>query len=268
MFIHYLVTRFNIKVTHFGPEQMNSPELDLQWHIKRLDIFLQFCSPSVLEQTNRKFTWLIYFDPETPPGILEQIQFLRNSDIKTEFIFIEDFSGMLEDLNQRIKSSSAPFVITTRLDNDDVIANSFIDDIQISFIPQHATIINFTMGYEYNIRKKILTKWNTRLKNQFISIIEKRDAQDVKSIYGFPHWRLPMNSTIINVASQPNWIYLGHQLNYSGLPVTGIPFFKKPEELKRFPSSIREIPLSFTQTMFYTFTWLPRVIKRRLKKRQ
>jgi hypothetical protein len=266
MFIHYLVTRFNIKVTHFGPEQMNSPEMDLDWLNKRLDLFLKFCAPSVLEQTNNKFTWLIYFDPATPQSILEKIQFLKTNIIQTEFIFIGNYEMMIEDLKQRIKNTPASFVITSRLDNDDVISNSFIDDIQKSFVPRHDTIINFMMGYEYNIRKHILTKWNARSKNQFISIIEERDALEVKSIYGFPHWRLPVNSAIINIISQPNWIYLGHNLNHSSLPVTGIPLYQKPEGLKRFPYSIRKVPISFTQTMLYSFAWLPRVIKRRFKK--
>lgn len=265
MYTHYLITRFNVKVTHYGPESMDSPAMDSTWLAARLNLFLNYCAPSVLEQTNKKFKWLIYFDPGTPIAILDKIQFLKKSEIVTEFILIPDYTAMLEDLVKKIKKAPTPFVITTRLDNDDVISNVFINDIQNAARPQHNLIINFTMGYEYNLLKRILTKWNARFQNQFITIIEARDAPDIQSIYGFPHWRPPVNATILNIRGKSYWIYIGHELNYSGLAMTGIPIFIKPEEFKLFPANAGSIRISILNTLRYAMSWLPRVIRRRLK---
>ena len=265
MYTHYLITRFNVKVTHFGPESMDSPPMDPSWLSKRLNLFIKYCAPSVLAQTNKNFKWLIYFDPDTSTSVLDKINFLKKSEIDTEFIFTANFAAMLEDLVQKIKKASTPFVINTRLDNDDVISNVFINDIQNAAHPQHNLIINFTRGFEYNILNRILTKWNERFQNQFISIIESRDASDIKSIYGFPHWRPPANATILNIYDKPYWIYLGHALNYSRLAIAGIPLFIKPEELKLFPANEGSIRISVLNTMKYAISWLPRVIRRRLK---
>lgn len=265
MFTHYLVTRFNIRISGYGPESMNSPEMNTEWLTERLRLFLKYCAPSVMEQTNKHFTWLIYLDHGTPQNITERIQFPEKDKITAELVFSKDFSMMLQDLVQKIKNSTTPYVITSRLDNDDIISKYFIDDIQRAFQPHHGMIINFTRGYEFNLRKHVLTKWNARFKNQFISIIEKRESNDIKSIYGFPHWRDPADSSILNIAGQPYWIYIGHQLNHSGLPITGIPFFSRPNDLNLFPVSIREIRLSFPQTIWYTLKWLPKVFRRRWK---
>src|SRR5687768_2976076 len=128
MFTHYLITRFNIRVSDRGPEHMNSPEMDLNWLTDRLHLFLKYCVPSVLEQVNKNFTWLIYLDHHTPRSILDQINFLCESAISTELIFIDDYSNLLKDLKEKIKQANSPYVITSRLDNDDIISRSFIND--------------------------------------------------------------------------------------------------------------------------------------------
>src|SRR5688500_283747 len=265
MFTHYLITRFNIRVSDRGPEHMHSPEMDLKWLTERLHLFLQYCVPSVLEQVNKNFTWLIYLDRHTPVSILKQINFLNESEVSTEIIFIDDYDNLVQDLVRKIKQANSPYVITSRLDNDDSISRSFINDIQRAFRPLNGMIINFPKGYEYNIQQRVFTKWNRRFKNQFMSLIESCDADDVQSVYGFPHWKVPPTSSIVNIEQKPNWIYLGHHLNYSNLPITGIPLFVKPGELKLFPQAIRQAPISISNTLKYTLTWLPRVMKRRWK---
>ena len=73
MFIHYLITRVNIRVSAYGPEKMDSPAMDDAWLNDRIELFLRFCIPSVLEQTSKNLTWLIYFDPATPSFVFEKL---------------------------------------------------------------------------------------------------------------------------------------------------------------------------------------------------
>lgn len=264
MFTHYLITRFNIKVAHYGPERMNSPEMDLEWLSIRLELFLKYCAPSVLEQSNKQFLWLIYLDPETPKTIQEKLDFLK-AEMKMEFRYVADYPMMMNDILQMIKSVSTPYVITSRLDNDDIISKYFIQDVQAAFKPQHQLIINFTKGFEYSFLINVLIKWNVRYKNQFISLIEDRNAPDVQSIYGFPHWRPPVKSTIVNITGKPYWIHVKHELNHSGSVISGIPCFLKPAALKVFPETVRKIQVSMIQTFKYSLQWFPQMVKRRLK---
>jgi|SRR5687768_15659138 len=263
MFIHYLITRFNIKVSQRGPETMDSPDMNLEWLSERMHLFKKYCAPSVLEQVNTKFTWLIYLNPDTPITIMQQLEFLIKCNIKTELVFANDYEQMIKDIVGKIKNAPSPYVITSRLDNDDIISRFFIRDVQKSFKPHHSTIINFNSGFEYSTLDRVLKKWNTRHHNQFISIIEEKEAPEIHSIYGFPHWGLPRNSEIINISGQVYWIYLRHDLNYSGSAITGIPYFLKLKALDMFPLSMRRMPISFINTFQYATKWLPAMLKRR-----
>lgn len=264
MFLHYLVTRFNIRVDSHGPEVMVSPAMDDDWLQSRLFYFQQYCIPSVLDQSQTDFTWLIYFDTETPNHILEALDFLTSASIKIEFRFVNSYDSMIRDLQKLIRSGEKPFVITSRLDNDDVLGRNFIHLVQSSFRQQHHTVINFLCGYEYSLQSRVLKLWNVRYKNQFISLIESVTAPDITSVYGFPHWRLPPDAYIINLQGAPQWLYLRHSHNYSDSKITGIPQIIRPEALKNFPKSIQALKFSFFGTLRYAARWLPHVIRRRL----
>ena len=177
MFIHFLITRFNIKISGSGPEKMTSPFMTAQWLSQRLNLFLTYCVPSVLEQTNKNFIWLLYFDRDSPKFILDQITFLKNQSPEVRILLVGDYNEMLGDISSTIKSSQQPFAITSRLDNDDLISKDFIERVQNAFVPHHNTIINFNSGLEFSIWDKVMKKWNNRPHNQFISVFAKATVE-------------------------------------------------------------------------------------------
>lgn len=264
MFTHYLITRFNIKVSNFGPERMDSPPMTEDWLNDRLKLFLTYTVPSALAQTTTNFRWLIYFDPDTPRSILGKVQFLLNGPVPVEIVFVNDYQAMLDDLVTRARNMPTSYIMTSRMDNDDMISCHFIQKVQEAFVPQHDTIINLNAGFEYSMEDQVLKKWNTRFKNQFITLIEKTDNTNLQSVYGFPHWRLPAGAHVINIPGKPYWIYLRHELNYSEGKITGIPVFVKPASLDDFPVSVSKLHLSSTHTFHYALRWFPKMLKRRL----
>ncbi|HUR31639.1 MAG TPA: glycosyltransferase [Saprospiraceae bacterium] len=259
MFIHFLITRFNIKISGFGPERMTSPFMTEEWLTQRLDLFLTYCVPSVLEQTNKNFTWLVYFDRSTPGFILEKVSFLKNKSPDVRIILVDDYDEMLLDIRAKIKSSQKPFVITSRLDNDDIISNEYIERIQHNFSPVHNTIFNFKSGLEFSIRKNVMKKWNNRPHNQFISLVEDVGRLSTGSIYSFAHWKAPLIGHIINIEGEPFWIYIGHENNYSEQKVRALPVFT-PKNLTMFPKIIRQAKLSWINTLIYTIKWIPDIM--------
>ncbi|MDZ4748609.1 MAG: glycosyltransferase [Saprospiraceae bacterium] len=260
MFTHLLITRFNIKVSGLGPEGLDSSSVNEHWFEERMKLFEMICAPSVLGQTNTNFTWLIYVDPTTD---LERFTLLKDSPIAIELIFAEDFLAMKRDIISRIRAVSSPYVITSRMDNDDVVSSIYIQTIQDAFQQKDKLIINLNSGFDYHSQVHLLTKWNKRFRNGFMSLIEAQNAASIYSVYGFPHWKPPVDFAIHNCDGPPYWIYWRHGVNYSNQETKGIPVFIKPD-MSAFPTAVRAITISFKNTTRYLLEWMPRVIKRRM----
>jgi hypothetical protein len=261
VFTHYLITRFNIRVSGKGPEVLDSVGTNQEWFEERMRLFKLYCAPSVMEQTNTNFKWLIYFYPATP---IDEIRYLLNGRVPVEFIFTEDFHSMLKDIEDKIRNASSHYVMTSRIDNDDAISGIFIQSIQNVYRPVDKTIINPNSGYIYEASNQLLTRWNKRYRNQFLSIIEHKHADILYTVYGFPHYKPPPEARIINIEGPPYWIYWRHSHNFSDQRRTGIPIFFK-NKLKVYPIAVRTIPISWKNTASYAFLWFPEVLKRRLK---
>jgi hypothetical protein len=61
-FHHFVLTRFNVKIGLGGGESV-AP--NLEWLVHRFDLFDKFCFPSVRNQSNLNFKWLVFFDVDT-----------------------------------------------------------------------------------------------------------------------------------------------------------------------------------------------------------
>ncbi len=264
MFIHYLITRFNVKISEHGPERMNSPVIDDRWLHQRIELFLTYCVPSVLNQKNKQFHWLIYLDVDTPQFVLNKIEYLKHLDRGIVFFFVADFNQMLNHIRKEFEKSKLPYIISSRLDNDDMVGDQFIQCIQDAFIPQPNTMININAGYVYHAGNKVLTKWRNKYTNQFSSIIEAKSTGHFITIYGFPHWKPPFQSQTQNVLDIPCWMEMVHPDNNRPRTSLGIPIFFT-NSIQNFPPVMRALKISLSQTILYGLRWFPSVILRRLR---
>lgn len=263
MYKHFLVTRFNVRMTGPSPERLSPFVMDHAWLTKRLDFFLRFCLPAVASQTNTNFTWLIYFDVNTPTECLDNVRHVLSLPFPVEFCFVNDFDELLTHLRHRAIPEKGHFTITTRLDNDDIISPDFIHMIQDAFISEAPTMINISVGYVFYFRLGLLTKWNNKKTNQFSSIIEFGDHQSLYTIYGFPHWKPPEECKTISILHQPGWIEMVHDGNNRQRKLVGIPVFSN-KALKAFKVNTAEFQLSFWCSLKYASQWMPRMILRKL----
>ena len=67
---HVLLTRFNLPSK--GHESLVRAQEN--WLKNRVMLFERYCLPSVLAQTCRSFSWIIYFDPESPVWLLDWVR--------------------------------------------------------------------------------------------------------------------------------------------------------------------------------------------------
>jgi hypothetical protein len=263
-FTHYLISRFNIRVKTYGPEPLDSSAIDPFYIQQRLKLFEDYCLPSVRSQVSKNFSWLIYFDVDTDPQLLNRVQQITGSEIPVLLIRVPDFEGMLSDLRERIRVLTTPYVLTTRLDNDDLISENFIAAVQRHFIKTDGLVINFTRGFEIDLNRHYIKKWNDRPKNQFITLMEKRGSEKALTIYGFPHYALPPDLPVLYDRNDYQWAYTRHGYNYSPQKINARPVFQM-KRLRSFPFLYNGFSLSFTHTAMYTLQWFAKRTVRKIE---
>jgi hypothetical protein len=118
---HFIFTRFNDKWdSKKDIELANGKNINSEiWLKHRFELFKKYYIPSIKKQTVKNFKIILTGSIKTPKNILNY--FKDNNLIFTENSHVEYLN------NQNIKSK---FLITARLDNDDFIADNFIEEIQ------------------------------------------------------------------------------------------------------------------------------------------
>ena len=129
-FTHVIMTRFNVE----RPNRHDPMRLDPDWLARRFDLFEKYCLPSVAAQTAGNFTWMVYFDAATPQPLRDRIEACRRV-----FPFVPYFAGAisaafwprsLEETLVEEGPGRTPWLLTTRFDNDDALANDHVARLQ------------------------------------------------------------------------------------------------------------------------------------------
>ncbi len=213
-FTHYLITRFNVPVKNWDRDKAGQRVLDDEWMKERLSLFTSYCTPTIANQSVKDFTWLIYCDTKTSPDFLAIIQQAIDGIPGAIIRKAENFEMVLIDFRKILSDDPSPYVITSRLDNDDGLGPNFIREVQASFIPMDRLIINFSKGVLYDFQKHILNEVRSSPYNPYGSLIEENQAGRMYlSIFGYPHGQPPEGSSVINLSSRFAWLKIIHQRN-------------------------------------------------------
>ena len=179
----------------------------------RLELFQNFCLPGVLAQTNKNFTWLIYFDTSTDPKFKSKIY-----ELLSGYDFIRHFyiDGM-PDFNPSIVSfieddaQTADFIISSRLDNDDCIHRDFIAEIQKQFNQQDFMAIDVVKGYSMQISPEYMLGKKEHVFNPFLSLIEAK--KDFQTIWKTDHNLWKKEDRVIKIKDKRLWLSIIHNKN-------------------------------------------------------
>lgn len=249
-FTHYLITRFNVPVNNWETDKNGRPVLDHQWMENRLELFAQYCVPTIAQQTQKAFQWLIYGDRQTKEIFLERIRELTADIPQAEVVLVDHFDELLIDLRKRMASAGTPFVISSRLDNDDGLGLHYIANVQEHFSAVDKRIINFTHGILYDRSRGVLTEIRNSLRNHYGSLIESvQDEKPLITVMGYPHGIPPEGSTLVDVPANYAWLKVIHDRNMAS-KANGIPTFRKdiPAAFNLAPDSIN---VSWTNTLWF-----------------
>ena len=161
---------------------------------ERMPLFYK-CRDTVLSQGG-DFEWVICMDPRTPEMYLRRI-------VTDPRIIIANIHPMAYFMDKKIEE---PWLITTRLDNDDLYEPGAVRAIQNCFTEQEIIIDLVYEQYELRTRKKSSSKrYNPN--SPFLSLIEKTD-KEIKTCYARPHHKMSQDWPVGIYASRQVLAYM------------------------------------------------------------
>jgi hypothetical protein len=214
LFRHFLSTRFNVKIGDWNTTKKGELLLNDIWMEDRFKLFETYCLPSVKNQSNQNLTWCIYFDTNTAQVYRNRIKKLADTYPNIHVFFIDSINELRPNLISFINSvkEGYQYIITSRLDTDDLLHEDYIKTVQNLFKPVHNTLIDLRSGYQVSIENN-----STEIRNYcndfnpFISLIEKQE--DVKTIFNKMHKDWVNTDKVIIYNKSRLWIELVHNKN-------------------------------------------------------
>jgi len=211
---HFLITRFNLKKKGWETTKNNEKIQTEEWLRHRFELFELYCLPSVINQSNQDFIWYVFFDISTPELYRKKVDAIAENYQNFRPFYIDGREGLEESVMQEMKKDikKEEFVITSRLDNDDIIHKDFIQSIQKSFQPVSNTVIDLREGYQL-----ILDKNRNEIReyihpfNQFVSLIEK--SRNFRTVLDQMHYSWVTSDNIVVYDKKRLWIEIVHQKN-------------------------------------------------------
>lgn len=215
-FKHIVITRFNLS-KRWAIDKAENSVLNEEWLDHRYQLFEDFCFPSLKSQTCQNFEWWVYFDEN-----LDSQYKLKNEELNKRFnnfmpkyeCSYDDFEiNMPKDLQAKIADEKIKCLITTRLDNDDVLAKDTVEIIQAKTQFNDFYLLEIPFGYTLEIGCiSILRRVETYL-NPFVSLVEKvSNGYEVKSVYFQQHNKWTNVKSKI-ISREPQWIQVIHDRN-------------------------------------------------------
>ncbi|MGY1727505.1 glycosyltransferase [Geodermatophilus sp. SYSU D01062] len=203
---HVLLTRFNLPSR--GHESLVRAQDN--WLRDRVGLFERHCLPSVLAQTRRDFSWLVYFDPASPDWLIEWI---RDHERRGSFtpLFREEVprADLLADI-RAVAGDRPGDLLTTNLDNDDGLARDFVARLQDAAVPAERAALY--VGDGLIVRGDRVYRRLDRY-NAFCSVRETWD--DPVTCWSDWHIGLADHMPAVILRGDPGWLQVVHGGNVS-----------------------------------------------------
>ena len=258
MFQHLLITRFNLKNPDWIVTKNNETLLDNSWMEERIELFKNYCLPSIVNQTNKNFKWLLFFDTSTAENFRNSITDLIKNYAFIEVLYIDGMPNFNKSILDYISNnlSGFPYLITSRIDNDDCVSKFFIDEVQQNFNQQNFMAFDYIKGYTLQVEPKVLLGKKEHIFNPFISLIEKNE--NPKTVWHYVHNQWKKEPRVTQITNKRIWMSIIHEKNkvnefdgYGNIDWNSIN--KEFILSKKMNSFVKEKIVSFNQWWFTSF---------------
>lgn len=267
---HYILTRFNLAL--WPHDKLGNKNGTIEWLKQRCVVFERFCLPSVAAQTSKDFEWILLVNSETPDEYREKIESYKEICPQICVVYVKSehnrrFAAVFKQVVQ--KKATADRVITTYLDNDDCMGETFVEDVQarLKEYPDK-TFLYYKDGYQFFTEYGLMLKIRYQ-RNHFPSAIESREG--LRTVYGYAgHYYVDQvpDVKVELVEGVPLWCEVVHEkneLNDANFLV-GIKQVRDKELMRKLFSVDVDLDTHYTKTFVLNF--VPRYIRtfmRRLK---
>ena len=163
-----------------------------EWFKKRIEVFKKFTHRSLLAQTNRNFIrWLSFRPEEKSNPLVRELEAYLNKFPEYQAVFT--FEGVMyvddrfpldhirnSSLLQRVarvmegwkEIVKTPWVLSTRLDSDDMLSHTAVEEIQKEKLFEGSFI--YQNGYLYDSLENKAAEWNPKTCPPFYTIVFKK----------------------------------------------------------------------------------------------
>lgn len=248
MILQYiLITRFNLDYKRIVDETLGlDPE---KWLEERINLFFDYCYPSILNQSDKNFKWWVYFDSQTSSDVIKKIKENDKAGL-IEFKF-SNWGKFREDILLELNSisDSYDYLLNARVDSDDALSKFNIEEIKKYFSTKinkfsDSFILNPLTGLIFDTKNTIL--YQKKLKNNPFQVLVQKNEKITHSVFTFQHQIASKHFKVFNISIIPMWLVVVHGGNWlnvkSGRPV----LFKNRKVRMYFPSI--KLPASLNST--------------------
>ena len=135
---HILLTRFSYRMNNDAPQRHSAHDgfsrfdpLEPASLDFRFALFELACLPNIMAQTNQDFDWVLIIDPDLPMKYRQKLETLiakRKRTYLHEFSSSDNLAGL--DWLEAYIPSDTDLVLTTNLDDDDILTVDFVEKLQ------------------------------------------------------------------------------------------------------------------------------------------
>lgn len=229
---HIILTRFNLQ---FEPD--NNIHIQPSWLEERFRLFEKYCLPSITKQTKQNFTWVILSSDQTPTQYKDRLSQYTQiySNIELEYCpYYDNVNILYKEIGEKYIADNE-FLLSTRIDNDDMLALDFVQALQ-SYI-KHANnkeIITFANGIQW-FEKESMTFGISYPQNHFLNFLEPRN--DIHTCLGMDHTKVDPR-TLIQLKQDSMWCEIVHGNNICNGYVPKYRYILNPKKPFSFPVKI------------------------------
>lgn len=200
MINHLILTRFNLQY-----EADDTIGISDEWLCDRMALFEEYCLPSIQKQTVQNFRWILICDIRTPDAYKAKLEHYKELVAQIEVIYtprLEDFNPLYRQIGNTYASNNT-LLLTTRLDNDDALAPTYVETAQNAAACIGDGIITFPRGRQTFVHDKRSYRVEY-VSNHFTSRVEH---SGFFTILGFDHTELNGFGKDVHViyTDEPMW---------------------------------------------------------------
>lgn len=188
---HFITTTYNVPANNWQKTRDGQKALSNEWFKDRIVIFRKYCLPSFKNQYSKNFQWLVFFDVNTPDFYKTEIEKIRNEFPVFNPFFVANMDEKKVRLLQEVKNlinKDTEFIITTDIDNDDILHKDFVKTVQENFKPVHNLAIDLRRGLQLTKTSEteaFITDYYAA-GNPFVSVVENV-SKEIKTCAGYFH---------------------------------------------------------------------------------